>query len=137
VTLVTLVTSPAVVIVTTVTSAETLGFDDVLSPLAWHSVTTETDLVRNQPPEFRRTDRSRSMTTIPFAERLSCTIEEARQATGLGRTKLYEMMDAGQVETFHVGKRRLILVASLLKLAGVKPRGRKTQGGAKLDALTL
>jgi len=76
------------------------------------------------------------MTTIPFAQRLSCTIEEACQATGLGRTKLYEMMDAGQVKTYHVGKRRLILVASLLKLAGVKPRGRKPQGEAKLDALT-
>jgi hypothetical protein len=64
-------------------------------------------------------------------------MEEACQATGLGRTKLYEMMDAEQVETFHVGKRRLILVASLLKLTEVKPRGRIPQGGAKLDAPTL
>ena len=56
------------------------------------------------------------MTTIPFAQRLSCTIEEACQATGLGRTKLYEMMDADQVQTFHVGKRRLVLVSSLLRL---------------------
>ena len=50
------------------------------------------------------------MTTIPFAERPSCTIEEACRATGLGRTKLYEEMAAGRVQTTDVGKRRLVLV---------------------------
>ena len=54
-------------------------------------------------------------TTIPFAHRLSCTIEEACQATGIGRTKLYEEMSAGRVQTANIGKRRLVLVASLLK----------------------
>ena len=58
------------------------------------------------------------MTTIPFAERLSCTIEEACQATGLGRTKLYEEMATGRVQTTHIGKRRLVLVSSLLRLLG-------------------
>jgi hypothetical protein len=48
--LVTLVTSPALVIVTTVTTAETLEFGDVFSLLAWDSVTSEADLVRNHPP---------------------------------------------------------------------------------------
>ena len=56
------------------------------------------------------------MTTIPFAQRLSCTIEEACQATGLGRTKLYEEMAAGRIQTTYVGKRRLVLVPSLLRL---------------------
>jgi hypothetical protein len=56
------------------------------------------------------------MTTIPFAERPSCTIEEACQATGLGRTKLYEEMAAGRVQTTYVGRRRLVLVPSLLRL---------------------
>ncbi len=60
------------------------------------------------------------MTTIPFAARLSCTIEEACQATGLGRTKLYEEMQAGRVETMNVGKRRLILVRSLVALIDPK-----------------
>jgi hypothetical protein len=54
-------------------------------------------------------------TTIPFAQRLSCTIGEACQATGIGRTKLYEEMSAGRVQTTNIGKRRLVLVASLLK----------------------
>jgi hypothetical protein len=29
---------------------------------------------------------------IPFVERLTCTIAEACEATGLGRTKLYELI---------------------------------------------
>jgi hypothetical protein len=56
------------------------------------------------------------MTTIPFAQRLSCTIDQACQATGIGRTKLYEEMSAGRVRTTNVGKRRLVLVPSLCQL---------------------
>jgi hypothetical protein len=54
-------------------------------------------------------------TTIPFDQRISCTIAEACHATGIGRTKLYEEMSAGRVQTTSIGKRRLVLVASLLK----------------------
>ena len=57
---------------------------------------------------------------IPFAARLSCTIEEACQATGIGRTKLYEEIGAGRVETMSIGKRRLILVRSLVNLIDPK-----------------
>jgi hypothetical protein len=32
--------------------------------------------------------------TIPFFQRLSCTIDEACEATSLGRTKLYGMDDS-------------------------------------------
>jgi hypothetical protein len=66
------------------------------------------------------------MTTIPFATRLSCTIDEACQATGLGRTKLYEEMQAGRVETMNVGKRRLVLVRSLVNLIDPKSAGAAT-----------
>jgi hypothetical protein len=55
-------------------------------------------------------------TTIPFALRLSCTIDEACQATGIGRTKLYEEMGAGRVQSTTIGKRRLVLLPSLLRL---------------------
>ena len=56
--------------------------------------------------------------TIPFAERLTCTIDEACQATGLGRTKLYELIGAGHVDTTTIGRRRLVLVRSLHSLIG-------------------
>ena len=58
----------------------------------------------------------RAMDTIPFAQRLSCTVAEACAATGLGRTKLYELIGAGSVVTTLIGRRRLISVKSLLHL---------------------
>ena len=50
---------------------------------------------------------------IPFEQRLSCTIAEACEATGLGRTKLYMLIDAGALRTVTVGRRRLVLMESL------------------------
>jgi len=52
-------------------------------------------------------------TKIPFAQRLTCTIAEACAATGLGRTKLYELIGAGDIATTTIGRRRLVLVRSL------------------------
>jgi excisionase family DNA binding protein len=54
--------------------------------------------------------------TIPFAQRLTCTIGEACDVTGLGRTTLYELIGTGRLRTTTVGRRRLVLVDSLLAL---------------------
>jgi excisionase family DNA binding protein len=60
--------------------------------------------------------KSEEPQTIPFVQRLTCTIDEACEATGLGRTKLYELIGAGHLVTTTVGRRRLIVVRSLLSL---------------------
>ena len=52
---------------------------------------------------------------IPFMQRPTCTIKEACKAAGLGRTKLYELIKHGTLKTSTVGRRRLVLVPSLLK----------------------
>ena len=57
-------------------------------------------------------------TTIPFSQRLTCTIAEACEVTGLGRTKLYELIGAGRLATTTIGRRRLVLVRSLQTLLG-------------------
>jgi excisionase family DNA binding protein len=54
---------------------------------------------------------------IPFAQRFSCTIAEACEVTGLGRTKLYELIGAGCLITTTVGRRRLVLVLECNTLA--------------------
>ena len=36
---------------------------------------------------------------LPFAQRLTCTVAEACEVTGLGRTKLYELIGDGRVTT--------------------------------------
>ncbi|HZS85297.1 MAG TPA: helix-turn-helix domain-containing protein [Stellaceae bacterium] len=56
------------------------------------------------------------MTTLPFRERISCTITEACAATGIGRTKLYEAIADGRLASTKVDNRRLVLVPSLLRL---------------------
>jgi excisionase family DNA binding protein len=58
---------------------------------------------------------------IPFSHRLSCTIAEACEATGLGRTKLYELIEDGHLITTTVGRRRLVMVRSLLSLLQIRP----------------
>jgi excisionase family DNA binding protein len=66
--------------------------------------------------------------SIPFVQRLTCTINEASEATGLGRTKLYELIGTGHLITTTVGRRRLVLVSSLQALLDVntsEPGGMK------------
>jgi excisionase family DNA binding protein len=60
--------------------------------------------------------KTTGMNTIPFAQRFTCTINEACEVTGLGRTKLYELIGAGHLVTTTVGRRRLVVVCSLLSL---------------------
>jgi excisionase family DNA binding protein len=71
---------------------------------------------RRQLKSTPSTTNGREAKTVPFAERLSCTIDEACEATGLGRTKLYELIGTGQLTTTTVGRRRLVMVRSLLAL---------------------
>lgn len=44
------------------------------------------------------------------------TVPEAAAAVGLGRSKLYEMMKAGEVRSFRIGTRRLIAAEELAEL---------------------
>jgi excisionase family DNA binding protein len=50
------------------------------------------------------------MTGIPFRERISCTVAEACDATGIGRTKLYELIRLKQVTAKKIGRRTVILI---------------------------
>lgn len=61
-------------------------------------------------------DYSGLQARVPFSERPTCSIAEACSAAGFGRTKLYELMDDGAVETTKIGRRRLVRVPSLLRL---------------------
>ncbi len=54
--------------------------------------------------------------SIPFAQRPTCTISEACEAIGIGRSKLYELIGDGHLDTTRIGRRRLVRVPSLLRL---------------------
>jgi excisionase family DNA binding protein len=53
---------------------------------------------------------------VTLADRITCTVREACAATSLGRTKLYELIGNGAIDTITIGRRRLIVVSSLLAL---------------------
>ena len=46
------------------------------------------------------------------------TVSEACRLTGLGRTSIYVLIGSGRLESFQIGKRRLVKYASILALAG-------------------
>ena len=47
------------------------------------------------------------------AEKLAYRIDEAAQASGIGRTSLYELIGSGQLKAFKAAGRRLIMRADL------------------------
>jgi len=49
-------------------------------------------------------------------EKLTCTVKEALAALSLGRSKFYELVGAGEIDTIKVGTRTLVKVASLLRV---------------------
>jgi excisionase family DNA binding protein len=56
------------------------------------------------------------MKYIPFDQRVTCTVPAACEFTGLGKTLIFEKIADGTLESIQVGRRRLILVPSLLKM---------------------
>jgi excisionase family DNA binding protein len=46
-------------------------------------------------------------------EPVTVTVSAAIKYSGLGRTKLYELLSKGEIESVRVGTRRLIVFASL------------------------
>jgi excisionase family DNA binding protein len=40
-------------------------------------------------------------------------IPDAAETLGIGRSRLYELMDSGQIESVHIGRRRLVPAQAL------------------------
>ena len=58
-------------------------------------------------------ERGRGM---PFANRVTASIDDCVEATGISRSALYNLMRAGEVEFRMMGTHRIVVVASLLKV---------------------
>jgi excisionase family DNA binding protein len=54
-------------------------------------------------------------------EALLCSKDVARRALGLGSTKTDELISEGVLETVRIGRRRLVKIASVHRLAGITP----------------
>ena len=44
---------------------------------------------------------------------LVCSISATCRMLGLGRTKVYDLLATGALQSIHIGRRRLVLVASI------------------------
>ena len=47
---------------------------------------------------------------------ITVTVAEAKRLSGLGHTKIWELIGSGVLETVRVGRRRLVIYASLCRL---------------------
>ncbi len=56
------------------------------------------------------------MTTSPPVEPICVRINDAARMIGVGRTKLYELIANGEVETVKLGKSTRVITASLHRL---------------------
>lgn len=54
---------------------------------------------------------------------LTVSIKTAAAMLGIGRSTLYGFLDAGEIETVKVGRRRLVVVASLRAFVESKRHG--------------
>jgi hypothetical protein len=67
---------------------------------------------------------------MQFREQVTCTVNQAIDATGLGRTKINEAIGDHRIKSKKVDGRRLLDVASVLRLVSGdddKPTGKPTR----------
>lgn len=67
------------------------------------------------------------MQQLDPSDHITATIPEFRRISGIGRSKIYEMLDAGDLDSVLVGARRLIVVDSYRRLVA---RLRAVESGA-------
>jgi excisionase family DNA binding protein len=67
--------------------------------------------------------------TTPTRPRIVLTIEEAAECLGIGRTLMYALISAGEVESVRIGRLRRIPIDALERyVAGLRAGGRASEG---------
>jgi hypothetical protein len=65
---------------------------------------------------------------------ITATIPRFREISGIGRSKIYELLDAGELESVHLGARRLIVIDSYRRLLGRLQREQAGERSASAEA---
>lgn len=80
---------------------------------------------KDGPPSMTRGDRGDPPRNYsgPADYPITVRIERATQLTGIGRTKLYELIKSGSIKSVRIGRSRHIVVASLIQFINELPRG--------------
>ncbi len=78
------------------------------------SATAQLVLLTPEPPRRPAAMQEQAVTvSIERDDRLLLTVVEAARRLGIGRSLMYELLDAGQIESIHVGRLRKVPVAAL------------------------
>jgi len=81
-------------------------------------------LLTPEPPRRPTTPQERAVTVnIEHDDRLLLTVVDAARRLGIGRSLMYELLDAGQIESIHVGRLRKVPVEALTEYVQ-RQRGR-------------
>jgi hypothetical protein len=67
----------------------------------------------------------RGAPSLPIRERHAVTVPVAAQFIGISRTRIYELLAAGEIEGRIIHGRRVVLVQSLLRLVGEAPSAKR------------
>ena len=70
---------------------------------------------------------------------ITCTIPEFRRLSGISRSRIYELLDARELESIYIGARRLIVIDSYRRMIERQrtaqtpsaPQRRDTRAGAQ------
>jgi excisionase family DNA binding protein len=60
-------------------------------------------------------------TNVPFDQRVTCTVAEACEFTGLGKTLIFSKIADNTIHSVMIGRRRLIKVPSLMAMVWAQP----------------
>ena len=55
---------------------------------------------------------------MQFRDRITCSVREAMEATGFGKTKFHALLGSGRIKSVRIDGKRLVRVGSLLKFLG-------------------
>ena len=95
-------------------------------------MSTRTQVIMFEPREKkdRRGKRPRRIprpvtVEVDPDERLTLSVTEAAQRIGIGRTLMYELIAAGQIETVHIGRAHRVRVEELVAFLDRQTAGQR------------
>lgn len=66
-----------------------------------------------------------NVTPLPIEQRYGVTVQLAAQYIGISRSRIYELLAAGDLEGKIVHGRRIVLVSSMLRMLGKAPDAKR------------
>ena len=67
---------------------------------------------------------------LPIAERYGVTVQVAAQFSGISKSRIYELLQSGELAGRIIHGRRIVVVQSLLRLCGGAPSAKREQEAA-------